>query len=115
VQEEKWTMNPSLFEIGVAIVMVTVIIALLVWLVRYMVATSEKRMMRMLKRAGVAPEIATQGDTKAIIDDIRGRCQRCQAEDLCERWLAGDVRGENTFCPNAQLFRMLAKTTHHTA
>ncbi len=108
-------MNPTLFQIGLAIVMVAVIVALLVWFLRYKGASSKRRMMRMLRRAGVDPEIAAHGDTEAIIKDIRSRCRKCQSEALCERWLAGEVGGENTFCPNARLFSNLTRTTGHTA
>ncbi len=87
--------------------MVAVIVALLVWFARYLGASSERRMMRMLMRAGVDPDIAARGDKEAIIEDIRSRCRKCQAEDLCERWLAGKIEGKNTFCPNAQIFSAL--------
>jgi hypothetical protein len=107
VQEENWTMSPTLFEIGVALVMVAVIIALLVWFARYLGASSERRMMRMLMRAGVDRDVAARGDKEAIIEDIRSRCRKCRSEALCERWLAGKIEGENTFCPNAQIFSAL--------
>jgi hypothetical protein len=107
VQEENWTMSPTLFEIGVAVVMVAVIAALFVWFAKFLGASSERRMMRMLVGAGVSPDIMARGDKQAIIEDIRSRCRRCPAEALCERWLAGKVEGENTFCPNAQIFRVL--------
>ena len=107
VQEENGTMDPTLFDIGVALVMVAVIAALFVWFARYLGASSERRMMRMLLRAGVDPEIAARGDKQAIIKDIRSRCRKCPAEALCERWLAGTIEGENTFCPNAQIFSAL--------
>jgi hypothetical protein len=95
------------FEIGVALVMVAVIVALIVWFARDLAANSERRMLRMLMRAGVDPDVAARGDKEAIIEDIRSRCRKCRAEALCERWLAGRVEGENTFCPNAQLFGAL--------
>jgi len=103
-------MNPTLFEIGVAALMVAVSVALIVWFSRYMAVASGRRMMHMLMRAGVDPEVAKQGDTDAIIHDVRSRCRRCQSEDLCDRWLAGSVEGDNGFCPNAQIFRGLTKT-----
>jgi hypothetical protein len=108
-------MNPTLFEIGVAIVMVAVSVALIVWFSRYMVAASGKRMMQMLTRAGVDPEVARHGDTEAIIQDMQRRCIRCQSEDLCDRWLAGKVEGDQSFCPNAQIFRTLTRTTARSA
>jgi hypothetical protein len=107
VQEENWTMSPTLFEIGVALIMVAVIVVLIVWFARYLGASSERRMMRMLVRAGVDPDVASRGDKEAIIEDIRSRCRKCRAEALCERWLAGKVEGDNNFCPNAQLFGAL--------
>lgn len=101
-------MNPTLFEIGIALVMVAVAVSLLVWFAKDQQANSERRMTRMLVRAGVAPDIAARGDKEAIIKDIRSRCRRCPAENLCERWLAGKVEGENTFCPNVPIFSALA-------
>ena len=56
-------MNPTLFEISVAIVMVAVSVALVLSFSKYLAATSGRRMMRMLTRAGVSPEVAAQGDT----------------------------------------------------
>ena len=108
-------MNPTSFEIGVAVFMAAVSIALVVWFSRYMAAASGKRMMHMLARAGVDPEVARHGDTEAIIQDVRNRCGRCRAEDLCDRWLAGKVEGDNSFCPNAQIFRILTRTTGRSA
>lgn len=108
-------MNPTLFEIGVAIFMVAVSVALVVWFSRYMAAASGRRMMHMLTRAGVDPEVARHGDTEAIIQDVRSRCRRCRSEDLCDRWLAGTVEGDNSFCPNAQIFRILTRTTGRIA
>ena len=108
-------MDLTLFEIGVATVMLAVTLALVVWFSRYMAAASGRRMARMLARAGVDPEIARQGDTEAIIRDVRSRCRSCAAEDLCERWLDGKVEGDNSFCPNAQIFRALKKPTARTA
>ena len=107
-------MNPTMFEIGVATVMVGVSVALLLWIRRYMAAASERRMMSMLKRVGLDPEIATHGDTKAIIKELRHRCRRCPSEDLCDRWLAGEEKGGNIFCPNARVFDMLTRTTEST-
>ena len=108
-------MNPTLFEISVAILMVAASVALVVWISRYMAAASGRRMTRMLTRAGVDPEVAKYGDTDAIIKDVRSRCNRCQSEALCERWLEGKVAGDNSFCPNAQIFLILEKTTARTA
>jgi hypothetical protein len=108
-------MNPTLFEIGMAIFMVAVSVALIVWFSRYVAATSQGRMMQMLTRAGVDPEVARHGDTEAIIQDVRRRCGRCRFEGLCDSWLAGKVEGDNSFCPNAQIFHMLKKTTGRIA
>ena len=108
-------MNPTLFEIGIALFMVAVCVALLVWFLRYTEAASERRMMQMLTRAGVDPEVARHGDTEAIMQDVRSRCGKCRAEDLCDRWLAGKVEGDNSFCPNAQIFRNLTTTTGRIA
>ena len=65
-------MNPTLFEIGVAALMVAVSAVLIVWYLRFMAVASGRRMMHMLTRAGVDPEVAKQGDTEAIIDVFAG-------------------------------------------
>ena len=108
-------MNPTLFEIGLATFMVAVSVALIVWFSRYMVAASGKRMMHMLTRAGVDPEVATHGDTAAIMQAVRRRCIRCRSQGLCDRCLAGKVDGDHSFCPNAQIFRTLTRTTARNA
>jgi hypothetical protein len=105
------TMNPSLFQLALAIFMVAVSGALVVWFWRYRAADSQRRMTQMLTRAGVTPEIFRRGDVEAIIKDVRSRCRTCSSEGVCERWLGGKIEGENDFCPNAEIFRSLAKTT----
>lgn len=103
-------MNPTLFEIGVALIMVAVSIALVVWFFKDNAAISGRRMVRMLLRAGVDPEVAKSGDAEAIMRDVRSRCLGCRSEALCDRWLAKKVEGDNSFCPNAQIFRSLTQT-----
>ena len=113
-------MNPTLFEamleINVAIVMVAVTVAIFVWLQRSEAAASARRLMGMMTRVGLGPVIAAPGDprARAIMKATRRRCRRCPREDLCERWLAGEVEGGNTFCPNAQAFHILAETGGRT-
>jgi hypothetical protein len=108
-------MNPTLFEISAGVIMVAVVVGLVVWVLKSNAATSKKRMLRMLTRAGVDPEVAMSGDTEAIMRDVQSRCLGCRSEALCERWLAERVEGDNDFCPNAPIFRSLAKTDTRTA
>jgi hypothetical protein len=108
-------MSPILIEISIAFLIVAVCVALVVWIARNSGAASERRMMGMLKRAGVDPEVATGSDATAIIKEVRRRCRRCESEDLCDRWLEGKVvKGGNSFCPNARIFRNLARKTGRT-
>lgn len=100
-------MGPTLLEVGVAAVLLTIVAVLFAWFARSFGATSDKRMARMLVRAGVDPVVIMRGDERAIIEDVRRRCRRCQAEDRCERWLDGKLSGSNDFCPNAKIFREL--------
>lgn len=104
-------MNPSSFQIILAIFMVVVTGLLVVWFWRYRAAGSQRRMTQMLTRAGVPPEVFVRGDVEAIVKHVRSRCRACSSEGVCERWLAGEVGGENDFCPNAEIFRSLAKTS----
>ena len=96
-------------QIGVAIIMVGIAFAGIAWLYRSEAAQSARRMVAMMKRVGLDPETAMLGGppTMAIRQDARRRCRRCPREELCERWLAGEVEGGNSFCPNARAFRIL--------
>ena len=97
-------------QISVAIIMVGVALAIIVWLRSSQEAASAKRMMGMMTRVGLDPGTATLGDPRVMATrkEARRRCMRCPREDLCDRWLAGEVEGDNAFCPNAQAFRALA-------
>jgi len=108
-------MNPTLFEIGMAIFIVALGVALIVWFFRHAAAASEKRMMHMLTRTGVDLAFSGHDDTWAILHVARGRCSGCRSKDLCNRWLAGNVEGDNSFCPNAQIFRILKRITRRIA
>jgi hypothetical protein len=108
-------MGPT--QIGVAIIMVGVAVAIIVWLQFNQAAASARRMMDMMTHVGLDPETATLGDprTMALIKEARHRCRRCPREGLCDRWLAGKVEGGNTFCPNAQAFRVLTEASGRTS
>ena len=105
-------MYPTMFEINLAIFMLAVSVALLVWFQRSRLAASAKRMIGMITRTELDP-VAVQGDPRnvAIVKEMRSRCIRCPREDYCDRWLAGDVEGDNAFCPNAQTLGTLTKTS----
>ena len=100
-------MDPT--QISVAIIMVGVAIASMVWLQSSMAAASARRLTGMMKRIGFNSGTAALGDpqTITIAKQHRRRCRRCRSEAVCERWLAGKVEGGNTFCPNAESFAFL--------
>jgi hypothetical protein len=94
--------------VGVAMIGVALI---LVFAMRsYMASTSERRMTSMLERVGIDPAIASTGDSAQIVREIRRRCHTCATEDVCERWLSGEEKGGNDFCPNASVFATLRET-----
>ncbi len=107
-------MDPT--QISVAIIMVGVAVAIVVWLQSSQAAASARRMMGMMTRVGLNRGTVTLGDarTMAIIKEARHRCRRCPREDFCDRWLAGEVEGDNTFCLNAQTLPILAGTSGPT-
>ncbi len=110
-------MDPTTSDITLAIFMVLVAATLLLWFERGEAANTVTRMVRMMTRIGLDTRIVTQGTAraKAIMKEARTRCGRCNCEDRCELWLEGKVEGENAFCPNARIFRMLARVTSHSA
>ena len=101
-------MNSNWTEIGLAVILAGAAISMVIWFLKYKTSSSEWRMFNMLQRAGVDPGIIDDGDHNEIMRVIRKRCNQCQAEDVCEHWLAGTYKEDNLFCPNAHVFRALA-------
>jgi hypothetical protein len=99
-------------HISAAIFMVGVSVAILVWLRGSEAAASARRLTGMMRRVGLDPATAMLGDprTRAVMKESRRRCGNCPREDLCDRWLAGEVEGGNAFCRNARTFRLLRGT-----
>ena len=110
-------MNPTMFEIGVAIFMVTVSVAIVMWFQRYLAAASARRMMRMMTRVGLDTGVATHSNprTEPIMNEVRQRCRKCMYEDFCDRWIAGKAKGDNSFCPNMRTFGILTSTVKRTS
>lgn len=102
-------------QIAVAIIMLAVTVFIFAWFQSSQAAASTKRRMAMLKRVGLDHGTAMFGGMRAAIlrKDVRRRCQGCPREDLCDRWLAGEVEGGNAFCPNARVFHDLAAADGH--
>ena len=98
-------------DISIAVTLVIVAAALVFWFLKYKAGSSERRMMQMMQRIGLDPEIATQGDTENIFKEVRSRCRKCQSEGQCEMWLAGAKDGDNVFCPNAEVFEELKRAS----
>ncbi len=99
----------SPIQISFVIFMLGVAIAIIVWFQSSQAADSARRMIGMMTRVGLDPGTATFGGARIMTtkNEARRRCKRCPREDLCDRWLAGKVEGDNAFCPNAQTFRTL--------
>ena len=102
-------MGNSLIQMVGAILMVLVVGGLIVTWWNYQARNSERRRMSMLESLGLDPAIASGRDLPTIMNDVRQRCEHCQSEDMCERWLRGEVAGDNEFCPNARVFEILRK------
>ena len=94
---------------SIAVIMILVAAVLVVLFLRYKSGSSERRMMRMMHHYGLDPQIARQGETEAIIKEVRRRCHKCQSEGPCERWLDGKEGGDSSFCPNARIFEELSR------
>jgi hypothetical protein len=102
-------MDYTITQIIGATLMVIVAVGMIVGIRKYQSRTSERRRLAMLEALGLDPAIATSGDMPAIMRDVRKRCEHCQSEALCERWLRGEETGGNEFCPNAKVFEILRK------
>jgi len=101
-----------MFEFVIAIILVGLTAVFVLWFLDYKSGSSRRRMMQMMQRAGLNPAIVDLDDTASTIRNIRHQCRKCQSEDLCERWLAGEEEGDNAFCPNAEVFEELKQVGH---
>lgn len=108
-------MNGTMTQLAVALVMLAVGAILVFAYRRYLAANSERRMRSMLESVGLDPEIASIGGIETIMSEVRQRCSTCNAESVCERWLAGEEEGDNAFCPNKKVFDILKKYRGDTA
>jgi len=104
-------MEPTALEIRFALAMLAASVALLLCCRWYLRARSAERMRDMMLRLALNPEVGSDCalNISQVMADVRKRCRRCQAEDVCERWLNGELRGPNTFCPNRRIFKALMK------
>ena len=92
-----------------ALAMLGVAIILVVAFRKYLQASSEQRMRAMLEAVGLDPEIADIGGIETIMTEVRQRCMTCNAESVCEHYLASEQKGDNNFCPNKRVFDILKK------
>jgi hypothetical protein len=93
-------------EVSIAVTLVAAIVVLFVWLRANLAAATAGRMEAMMTRVGVGPGIALQDRLRNddVLRTVRDRCVRCPSEDLCDRWIAGTVEGDNAFCRKAATF-----------
>ena len=101
----------SLMQIIAAVAMIIVAVVLVVAYRSYLAANSERRMRSMLVSVGLDPKLADSAEIPTIMKEVRDRCRQCSAEAVCEHWLEGEVPGDNAFCPNHRVFRILGKYT----
>jgi hypothetical protein len=94
-------MAPNLLQLIVAAAMVALALFLVWRLVEYKRAGSDRRLRAMLTWAGIDPALVAAEASQPVLKQLRRRCRRCAAEGVCERWLSGELRGGNEFCPNA--------------
>lgn len=89
--------------------MVVVTLVLIFAYRSYLAANSERRMLSMIESIGLDPAIASSSELETIMGEVRQRCRNCTTEDVCERWLTCNEKGDNDFCPNAKAFEVLQK------
>jgi len=99
-------MNINFTDLQLALVFILIAAGLVVWFRSKLASGSRSRMYRMMSRVGVYPKNLSRssGGSALDMDSVRRRCNKCPCEDYCERWLAGEVEGDNGFCPNAKVF-----------
>ncbi len=102
-------MSTWYLEISIALMMLAITVAMVVAFQGYLRMGTARRLIRMLARVGLNSTAMVNQDpaSKATVEEIWQRCRKCQLEGHCEQWLKGEVRGDNSFCPNATTFRLM--------
>ena len=100
--------NTIIQTIGIIAVLFGVTMLFIAWR-KYQANDSKRRRTAMLEAVGLDPSIASLGDLELIMREVRQRCEQCQSEALCERWLEGKAKGGNEFCPNKPVFEVLSR------
>ncbi len=102
-------MSTGYSEISLALMMLAAAVVLVVAYQGYLRAGTARRLTGMLRRVGLNPDLLTRKgpEAEAVVQEIWQRCRNCSVEGHCERWLAGEVTGDNAFCPNARTFAQL--------
>ena len=100
-------MELPLIQVIAAIAMTGIALAIILGFWRYLTVNSERRMLAMIDSVGLDAEIATSGEIPDIMKKVRQRCRSCPTEAVCERWLLRNEKGDNSFCPNAEVFEVL--------
>jgi len=105
-------MNTDMNDLPIALIFILVTAILVVWFRGKLAAGSRSRLYRMMARLGVDPNRFSHSDEDVVsgMKAIRSRCRMCPAEDVCERWLDGEIEGDHGFCPNAKLFDGVVRT-----
>lgn len=105
-------MNSTNLDIIIALSMIAMNAVLIIWFLKNLASISKTRMAHMMQRIGLGSEIISLDDfrIRKDIKDMRSRCLRCSCDNYCDRWLAGEVTGENTFCANAPAFKRWPQT-----
>ena len=101
----------GVLQIVAALAMVAATVFIFVWFQSNQATASDRRRLAMMKRVGLdpGPAMLVGPRAAALRKEVRRRCQGCPREDLCDRWLDGEVEGGNAFCPNARVFHAAAE------
>ena len=102
----------NISDLQIALLLVLVAAALVIWFRSKLASAQRSRMYRMMASLGVDPKrfADSREDTGIDMKVIRSRCNMCPCEDVCERWLAGELEGDHGFCPNAKIFDGVVRT-----
>lgn len=102
-------MNDPFFQFIAALAMAGAAVVLFFAFRHFLVANSDRRMRAMIESVGLDPDEVTNANIDTVMKEVRQRCRDCKVDDVCDRWLAGEVDGDNAFCPNARVFEVLKK------
>lgn len=98
----------SYFTVAIYLAVITgVICPILYW---HKTLAANSRLTRMMASFDIDEDTIANAD-HLDMDTLKKRCRNCDASEMCDRWLDGQLIESPSFCPNFRQFNTAANSS----